>query len=42
VLRGLDPRRYSALDNIIIYLGICSYIAEIRGCQDYDGRMLGA
>ena len=41
VLRGLEPKKYSPLDNVLLYLGITSYIAEIRGCQDYDGRMIG-
>lgn len=41
VLRGLDPKNYSPLDNLLLYLGITSYIAETRGCQDYDGRMVG-
>jgi len=41
LLRGLDAVKYSALDNLLLYLGITSYIAEIRGCQDYDGRMVG-
>ncbi|KAF4468525.1 Clavaminate synthase [Fusarium albosuccineum] len=40
VIRGLDPTEFSPLDNVLIYLGITSYIAEIRGCQDYDGRMI--
>lgn len=39
VLRGLEPRKYSRFDNAIIYLGITSYIAEIRGCQDSSGNM---
>jgi hypothetical protein len=41
VLCGLDPEKYSMLDNILLYVGITSHIAEIRGYQDYDGRMLG-
>ncbi|KAK1826342.1 hypothetical protein QBC39DRAFT_397708 [Podospora conica] len=40
VIRGLNPVDFSPLDNILIYLGITSYIAEVRGCQDYDGRMI--
>jgi hypothetical protein len=40
VLRGLDPTRYSALDNVLIYVGITSYIGSIRGCQDSDGNKL--
>ncbi|KAH6632112.1 hypothetical protein F5144DRAFT_573093 [Chaetomium tenue] len=40
VLRGLEPDRYTSFDNILIYLGITSYIAEKRGMQDFDGRMI--
>jgi len=40
IIRGLEPRRYTARDNAIIYLGITSYIAEIRGCQDSYGSMM--
>lgn len=40
VLRGLQPDRYSNLDNILLYLGVTSYIAEKRGMQDFDGRMI--
>ncbi|KAK3294537.1 uncharacterized protein B0H64DRAFT_189707 [Chaetomium fimeti] len=40
VLRGLQPDNYSSLDNILLYLGVTSYIAEKRGMQDFDGRMI--
>jgi hypothetical protein len=40
VLRGLQPDKYSNIDNILLYLGITSYIAETRGMQDFDGRMI--
>jgi hypothetical protein len=40
ILRGLEPRRYSALDNVLIYLGVTSYIAPIRGVQNSSGNML--
>jgi hypothetical protein len=40
VLRGLEPTKYSALDNVLIYLGITSYIAQTRGCQDSSGNMI--
>jgi hypothetical protein len=40
VLRGLQPDKYSSLDNMLLYLGVTSYIAEKRGMQDYDGRMI--
>ncbi|KAL9035237.1 MAG: hypothetical protein Q9214_006678, partial [Letrouitia sp. 1 TL-2023] len=40
VVRGLNPENYSRIDNIIIYLGLTSYIAEIRGRQDSTGSML--
>ncbi|KAK4169915.1 hypothetical protein QBC43DRAFT_39013 [Cladorrhinum sp. PSN259] len=40
VLRGLNPGKYSNFDNILLYLGVTSYIAETRGMQDFDGRMI--
>ncbi|EAA33368.2 Clavaminate synthase-like protein [Neurospora crassa] len=40
VLRGLNPDKYSSTDNILLYLGVTSYIAETRGMQDFDGRMI--
>lgn len=40
VIRGLEPKKYSVIDNTIIYLGITSYIAEKRGCQDSSGNMM--
>lgn len=40
ILRGLNPDKYSDMDNLYLYLGITSYIAETRGRQDFDGRML--
>lgn len=40
VLRGLNPDKYSNFDNILLYLGVTSYIAETRGMQDFDGRMI--
>ncbi|KAH6856310.1 hypothetical protein B0I37DRAFT_367077 [Chaetomium sp. MPI-CAGE-AT-0009] len=40
VLRGLQPDKYSSFDNILLYLGVTSYLAEKRGMQDFDGRMI--
>ncbi|KAK3337963.1 hypothetical protein B0H65DRAFT_591981 [Neurospora tetraspora] len=40
ILRGLEPDKYSSVDNILLYLGVTSYIAETRGMQDFDGRMI--
>ncbi|KXX78006.1 hypothetical protein MMYC01_201723 [Madurella mycetomatis] len=40
VLRGLQPDKYTMYDNILLYLGVTSYIAEKRGMQDFDGRMI--
>jgi len=39
---GLDPQRYSNETNVIIYLGISSYIGAKRGRQDELGNMLRA
>jgi hypothetical protein len=41
-IRGLDPLRYSNLMNVVLYLGISSYIGERRGRQDELGNMLRA
>lgn len=40
VLRGLNPEEYSQDDNILIFLGISSYVGEKRGKQDEAGSML--
>ncbi len=41
VIRGLDPKLHSPADNLIIFLGLTSYIAERRGRQDQNGNILG-
>ena len=38
--RGLDPSRYSKSRNIVIYVGIASYIGNRCGRQDEYGNML--
>lgn len=40
VLRGLQPWTYSKEENIIIYLGLSSYIGERRGRQNLAGSKL--
>ncbi|KAJ2903844.1 hypothetical protein MKZ38_009227 [Zalerion maritima] len=40
VIRGLDSAKYSDEDNLMIYLGISGYIADVRGVQDKKGNML--
>jgi hypothetical protein len=40
VLRGLDPSRYTAEDNILLFLGISSYIGARRGRQSCWGEMI--
>ncbi|KAI5918225.1 hypothetical protein F4810DRAFT_726209 [Camillea tinctor] len=39
-IRGLDVDKYSPDDLVIVYLGITSYIGEIRGKQNQDGVMM--
>jgi hypothetical protein len=39
-LRGLEPRKYNAEDNVIIYAGVSSYVAERRGKQDEKNNCL--
>ncbi|KAH6673450.1 hypothetical protein B0J14DRAFT_480841 [Halenospora varia] len=39
-VRGLNPENYSPEDNILLFLGLSSYIGEVRARQDEDGNML--
>jgi len=39
-IRGLNPGDYSLEDNVLLFLGVSSYIGEARGRQDEDGNML--
>lgn len=41
-VRGLDPQRYSNETNVVLYLGISTYIGAKRGRQDEFGNMLRA
>ena len=41
VIKGLDYDKYSVEDNMIIFLGVQSYIAETRARQDEKGNMIG-
>lgn len=41
-VKGLDPNRYSRTENVVIYLGLSSYVGEQRGRQDELGNMLRA
>lgn len=40
IIRGLNPKDFSPEDNLIIFLGLSSYIGPKRGRQDEDGNML--
>jgi hypothetical protein len=41
-IRGLDPKKYSNKTNIVLYLGISTYIGGKLGRQDEFGNMLRA
>ena len=41
LVRGINPLDYSAEDLTMMYLGVQSYIANLRGRQDEKGNMLG-
>ncbi|KAK4223414.1 hypothetical protein QBC38DRAFT_51692 [Podospora fimiseda] len=41
VIRGLNPADFSDEDNLILFLGLSSYIGGVRGKQTNDGSMLG-
>ncbi|KAK1832993.1 hypothetical protein QBC39DRAFT_390275 [Podospora conica] len=38
-VRGLNPTKYSREDNIVIFLGVSSYVGELRGKQDDKGHI---
>ncbi|KAK4155269.1 hypothetical protein C8A00DRAFT_13670 [Chaetomidium leptoderma] len=40
VIRGLKPDDFSPEDNVLVFLGISSYIGAERGRQDEEGNML--
>ncbi|KAI2643736.1 Clavaminate synthase-like protein [Xylaria nigripes] len=40
IVRGLTPESYSAEDNVIMFLGLASYIGGQRGVQTSKGAML--
>lgn len=40
VLRGLDVEAFSDMDLLTVYLGLSSYVAEMRGKQNQRGTML--
>ena len=41
LIRGLPLCRHSMEDGVIIFLGLQSYIAQKRGCQDDEGNVIG-
>ncbi|KAK4176189.1 hypothetical protein QBC36DRAFT_12514 [Triangularia setosa] len=40
VVRGIQPSQFTPEDNVVIFLGISSYIGGTRGRQDENGNML--
>ncbi|KAK4102453.1 Clavaminate synthase-like protein, partial [Parathielavia hyrcaniae] len=40
VVRGLKPDDFSPEDNVLVFLGVSSYIGSMRGRQDEEGNML--
>ncbi|KAH9884270.1 Clavaminate synthase-like protein [Xylariomycetidae sp. FL2044] len=40
VIRGLDPKKYNVEDNLMLFLGIASYIGDQRGIQSSKGLVL--
>ncbi len=40
VVRGLGAARYSDADNLLIFLGLASYIGDTRGVQDRRGNVI--
>jgi hypothetical protein len=40
-IRGLEPKKYTPEDNVLIFLAVSSYLANRVGKQDDEGFMLG-
>jgi hypothetical protein len=40
ILRGLNPAEFAREENVILYLGISSYVAEQRGRQNHEGSLI--
>ena len=40
ILRGLDLSSYTPEDQLVVFLGLASYIGDIRGVQDKRGTMI--
>jgi len=40
VIRGLNPDRYNALERAVAYVGVTSYIGNVRACQDAGGSKM--
>lgn len=40
-IRGLNPANHCSEDNMLIFLGVSSYVGERRGKQDTHGHMIG-
>ena len=40
IIRGLEPDRFSMEENVIIYAGVSSYIASLRGAQSGDNDFI--
>ena len=40
ILRGLDPKKYTSLENVVLFAGLTCYIGDQRGYQDHKGNIL--
>ena len=40
-IRGIDNGKYSIEDNVLIFLGISSYVGDKRAKQDDNGNIIG-
>ena len=40
IIHGLEPDKYSMEDNVVIYAGLSSYIAGMRGAQSGDNDFI--
>jgi hypothetical protein len=40
IVRGLDPARHTAEDNLTTFLAVADYIGDVKGVQDRRGSMI--
>lgn len=40
ILRGLHPKMFTDEENVLVFAGLASYVAPIRGFQDFNRELV--